>query len=207
MSIYLMTPCSRIILEKLASSQLVKKFPAFYGTRRFNTVLISARHPSISWARSISSMPPKPLPEDPSSYYSLIYSWIFQLVSFPQVLPTKTLYAPILSPIRATCPAHLILLDLITRIKCGEEYRSLRSSLCSFLHSSVTSYLLGPNILSSTLFTNTLSPRSFLNVGMSINYKHKIKVINLCSSSKFLWQKFDHYFAVNWGNSETGFTF
>jgi hypothetical protein len=30
-------------------------------------------------------------------------------------------------------------------------------SLCSFLHSPVTESLLGPNILLSTLFSNTLS--------------------------------------------------
>jgi len=29
---YLHTPCSRILLEKLISSQPVKKFPTFYGT-------------------------------------------------------------------------------------------------------------------------------------------------------------------------------
>ena len=45
----------------------------------------------------------------------------------------------------------------------GEQYRSLSSSLCSFLHSSVISSLLGPNILLRTLFSHTLSLRFFLS--------------------------------------------
>jgi len=48
----LLTPCSRVLLEKLIGSQLVKKFPALYGTRRFITAFTSARHLSLSWARS-----------------------------------------------------------------------------------------------------------------------------------------------------------
>jgi len=56
------------------------------------------------------------------------------VVSFPQV----SLHTSLFSPIRATCPAHLILLDVITRTILGEEYRSLSSSLCSFLHSPIT---------------------------------------------------------------------
>jgi hypothetical protein len=60
--------------------------------------------------------------------------------------PTKIQYTPLLSPILATCPTHLILLDFITRTILGEEYRPLNSSLCSFLHSPVTSPLFGPYI-------------------------------------------------------------
>jgi hypothetical protein len=46
----------------------------------------------------------------------------------------------------------------------GEQYRSLNSLLCSFLHSPVTSSLLDPNILLITLFLNNFSLRSSLNV-------------------------------------------
>ena len=40
---YLLTPWRRVILEKLISSHLVEKFPAFYGNRRFITVFTRAR--------------------------------------------------------------------------------------------------------------------------------------------------------------------
>jgi len=149
--VYLLTPCSRVLLEKLNFSQQVKKFPVFYGTRRFITAFINARHLSLSWARSIQSVP-----THPTSWRSnLILSSHLRLGVpsglFPSGFPTKLLHTPLPSPIRATCTAHLILLDLIIRTIFREEYRSFSSS-CSFLHSPVTSSFLGPNIPLSTLF-------------------------------------------------------
>jgi len=45
---YLLTPCSRVLLEKLTGSHLVKEFHAFYGTRKFITAFTSACHLSLS---------------------------------------------------------------------------------------------------------------------------------------------------------------
>jgi hypothetical protein len=42
----------------------------------------------------------------------------------------------------------------------GEGYKSFSSSLCSFLHSPITSPVLGANILLNALFSNTLNLRS-----------------------------------------------
>jgi hypothetical protein len=48
------------------------------------------------------------------------------------------------------------LLALITLTILGEEYKPCSSSLCSFFQRLFTSSLSGPNILLSTLFSNTL---------------------------------------------------
>ena len=78
-------------------------------------------------------------------------------------------------PLHATCPAHLILIDYITRTIFGEQYKSLNSSLCNFLHSPVTSSLLGPNILLSNPFSSSLSLRSTLNVSNQVSHPYKTK--------------------------------
>jgi hypothetical protein len=103
----------------------------------------------------------------------------------PLGLPTRIMHIPRLSPIHATCPAHLILY-LVSRIIFGDEYRSLSFSLCNLLHSPVTLSLLGSNILLSTLFWNTLSLCSSLSVRDQVSHPYKTtgKIIvvypNLC---------------------------
>jgi hypothetical protein len=44
---YLLTPWSRVLPEKLKRPELLKKFPTFYGTRRFITVFTRASHLSL----------------------------------------------------------------------------------------------------------------------------------------------------------------
>ena len=92
---------------------------------------------------------------------------------FPQQDPIH----PLSSPICAICPAHLILLDFITRTILGEQYKSFSSSLCNLLHSPVTSSLLGPNILLNIVFSNTLSFLSSRNKGDVLFYNNLVTII------------------------------
>ena len=108
---FLLTPWCRVLLEKLTSLQLVKKFPAFYGNRRFITALTSVRLLSLSWASPVQSIYPHP-----TSWRSILILSTHLCLGlpsglFPSSFPTKTLYTHLSSPICATCPAHLILLD------------------------------------------------------------------------------------------------
>ena len=152
----LLTPWCRVLLEKLTGLQLVKKFPAFHGTPRFITALTSVRHLSLSWATPILSIYPHP-----TSWRSvLILSTHLRLGLLsgllPSGFPSKTLYTPVSSPIRASCPTHLIFLDFITRTILDEEYKSFSSSLCNLLHYPVNSSFLGPNFLLSTMWNSLL---------------------------------------------------
>jgi len=59
----------------------------------------------------------------------------------------------------------LIFLDFITRTVLGEEYRSLSSSLCSFLHSTVTS-----SWKISTFCPNNVSPCFLMYLSVNSDY-------------------------------------
>ena len=116
---YLLTCLLAYLLH--ATKSFLRSFRAFYGTRSFITAFTSFCHLSLYWASSIQSIPPHP-----TSWRSiLILSSHLRLglpgSLFPSGFPTKTLYKPLLSPIRATCSSHLILLDFITRKILDEE--------------------------------------------------------------------------------------
>ena len=79
--VYLLTPWCIVLLEKLTGLQLVKKFPAFHGTRRFITALTSFRHLSLSWASPIQSIYPHP-----TSWRSILILSTHLRLGLPSVL-------------------------------------------------------------------------------------------------------------------------
>ena len=90
----LLTPWCRVLLEKLTGLQLVKKFPAFHGTRKFITALRSVRHLCLSCASPIQS-----IYRHPTSWRSILILSTHLRLGLPSGLlpsgfPTKTLYAP-----------------------------------------------------------------------------------------------------------------
>jgi hypothetical protein len=120
-SFHKLSPWSTILLQKLIVTQIVKKFPEFYWTWMFITA--STRTPNCPYHdRDQSSSRPHP-----SFWRSILKSPSHLGLGLPSGLSFRSpnnLYAPHLSPIRATGPDHLILINLITKIIFGEEHTS-----------------------------------------------------------------------------------
>ena len=95
--------------RELIGSQLVKNFPAFFGTWKFIAAFTRARRRSLSLAWSIKFI------FHPAYSISILilFSHLrlgLQSCLFPSGFPTKYLYEQLLSPIRATCPSTLVFL-------------------------------------------------------------------------------------------------
>jgi len=91
---HILTPWCRVLLEKLTGLQLVKKFSAFHGTRRFITALTSVRLLSPSWASPIQSIYPHPTSWRTIQILSTHLRLGLPSGLFPSGFPTKTLYTP-----------------------------------------------------------------------------------------------------------------
>jgi hypothetical protein len=138
-----------VFLEKRPDVQLFKKFTTFFGTQGFITVFLRAFHPEPHKSSNTT-------PFHLSRSILILFTHLRLRLSsglFPSGFPIiNHIHSPS-PPIRCTCPPHLILLYLLILIKLSKEH-----NLCSLLQPPVTS-LLGPNIILSTLFSNTFSLR------------------------------------------------
>ena len=118
---YLLTPWSKIFLERLTGFRLVKKNSLILWNAKLH-YRIHKCPPPISILSQLDTV------HNPTSYFLKIHLIII-LPTMPQSpkwslslrFPTKTIYAPLLSPICTTCPVHLILLDFTIRTILGEE--------------------------------------------------------------------------------------
>jgi hypothetical protein len=119
--LYLFPSWSTGLAEKLTGPQLIRKFPAFYGTRRFITAFTRARHLSQSWARLIQSVPPSHLPQVhsdiilPSTPGSSKWSPFLRSPPPPQIV-----YASHLCLKHATCPAYPSFLHTFVYVRFQE---------------------------------------------------------------------------------------
>jgi hypothetical protein len=94
------TTRSRVPLENLTVAQLVKKFPVFYGTRRFIAVFTRASHWIVSWARWIQSTLSHPIS------FKIHFNIIFpstRIGLFPLGFPTRSYISACISHLFHAC--------------------------------------------------------------------------------------------------------
>lgn len=132
--VWLINSMEHSSFEGRTGHQLFKKFSEFCGTQRFIAAFTTVRHLCLSWTGWIQSYT-LPL------YFFKLHchitlpptlrssKWLFR-----SGFPSETLYVFLfVPPLRATCCAHFLLLDLLTLRKFGEDWKSWSPSLRNFL--------------------------------------------------------------------------
>jgi hypothetical protein len=81
----------------------------------------------------------------PSYLYKIFHNFILSHCGvpcglYPSSVPTSNLCAVHFSLVRATCPIHLILHDLIVLIILSKECKSCSTSVCTFVHLVLSIY-------------------------------------------------------------------
>ena len=155
-----------------------------------NRFSASQKIPRILWNPEVhyrihKCPPPVPILSHLDSVHTRTYH--FLKIHLTLVFPFKpwspkwsfTVRFPHQNPVYASTLPHTCYMPLWSRSSRfyhpnnnGEEHSSLSSSLCSFLHSLVTSSPLGPNIL-NTLFSNIITLRSSLYVSDQVSHPYK----------------------------------
>jgi hypothetical protein len=132
--------------NRFAASQDI---PHILWNPRLISAFASARHLSLSWTSSIQSKPPHPTSWKSALVVSSHLRLGLHSGLFSSGFPTKTMYTTLLSPLSyMSRPSHYSKFYHPPSRGWGVQIMEL---LIVFSHTSVTSSLLGPNILLTPL--------------------------------------------------------
>ena len=149
-----------------------------------NSSSASQEIPRILWNPKVhyrihKYSPTVPMLPNPTSYrFILILSSHLRLCitsgSFHQVSPPKSCMYIICLPYMPNAPP-VSFFSIWSPNNIWWAVQIIKLLKCSFLHSPLTSSLLGPNILLNTLFSNALIPRTSLNVSDQVSHPYKTR--------------------------------
>jgi hypothetical protein len=137
--------------------QPLKNFPVFYGTRRFITIFTRAHQWSLSWPRSIQSIPPHLISR---RFILILYTHLhlglpsgLSFLVFPQVSYMHPSSTPFM--LHALQSSSSLTWSFWLYLAKSTSYEAPRYAV--FLQSPIMSSFFNLYILLSTLFPNTLT--------------------------------------------------